>query len=793
MKIDNCIQTQTSIKRKHTGIGEKTKTISENTPNKYGEFSYPAVYFCGKINPKRVEIAVEKAGLIKDLKNILKNDVTEKEMSQEEKLLNALNKMVAEKLRREKKEDYYMTQMQIIIDGQGKNRQARINEAQRLRKEIRKMYKPKKVKGFTPSATETIKPESNIDFTLINKFRSAVMDDNFDLKRVFKNHYSKLNDITSLEELKSVYPKMPLPKHPKDVVANRISSSLTREFYEGLDETLHSGNTETAKEYIANHVKNILSVPLNKNTDKEKDTVFGLVIPSVTEIVSEKYRTIRENNSFASLPVVRKVKQPLITPLENRLLINDYDKFVLSVLREQYLGFKKTADVVYHNGKNSIKVSELRGSDYKFEKIPETINTILSRGENLKNAQRDYEHFTPDEFKKRLEFYGDRLDSDELFLDKIISFSECNFEPEDVEMLIVFSKEADKALDGEKSIKEVIQYVHKNDIKPIGTERTNQLARKKRFDAMKSEQKKFTELSMIQSEFDENMDILYKNNMAYTAEICSNYRPTSLDKSDAEHTKYLTELLGKYADSKTGKIENKERVAAAITRWDKYNEYVASDLDKDILKKAQEYAKTSDGNIDYDKAGKYIINSEAVITYPECLEFARDKESAKTIIEEYSHDTDKAVEYLCKYDDYLDLTKDEKSKITNILKVFDPKDTMDKSLLKTIIEKQYITVPTSDWTVGENSQKVLSTIAPEAKKDILDYYKFPKCIDFFKAFEEALKQFAPAKGMSGIKNLGRNNKNFKDIYELKIKLSDDRILCRNGDYYFNEFKKKGFH
>ena len=126
--------------------------------------------------------------------------------------------------------------------------------------------------------------------------------------------------------------------------------------------------------------------------------------------------------------------------------------------------------------------------------------------------------------------------------------------------------------------------------------------------------------------------------------------------------------------------------------------------------------------------------------------------------------------------------------------IFDVKNSYDKTLLKSIIENEYVNVPTKDYTIDEEKgKKVLSTITPKAKQEILDYYKYPQCLDYFRAFEDALKIFAPPRGVSGVKSLGKNNKNFKDVYELKIKMSSDRLMCYDGSYCFDKLDHAGMH
>lgn len=89
----------------------------------------------------------------------------------------------------------------------------------------------------------------------------------------------------------------------------------------------------------------------------------------------------------------------------------------------------------------------------------------------------------------------------------------------------------------------------------------------------------------------------------------------------------------------------------------------------------------------------------------------------------------------------------------------------------------------------EGSKKVKTTISSNAKQEVYEYYKFPKSIEYFDAFEDAMTHFAPDSGGSGIKKV----RGQKDTLELKIKGHDDRLFAYNGTFYFNKFSNIGLH
>ena len=798
---------QTYVQYRHTDCKNANVCTNPVCHETRPAYSYPAIYFTSNFNPQKytpskINIESEKSKMLKQFDDILKNDVSEEEMTKEELHLQALTRATAFenwKIRKKEELDFQTRLLWDKIDRMNDrniNAQTLMNERNALLREYNKLDKmkmlpPKPVKKQNPQ-------DARLDFALINKFKSAVADDNFDLRQVYMEHYSGLNDIKSIRELKKRYPKIEIPANPKEVVSKKLEGCLTRDFYEGLDEVNKTGDKEKCKQFIEDKVQSLMKESLKKSTPEQQKEIYRKVIPSATTYISRRYKHLKENDSISSVPVARKIKQPIISDIDRKLLTVDYNDFVLHVTREQYLGMKKPNDISYNyvKGKSgqrkehTLKVSELKNSDYKFTKVPEVIKGIINLGDELKFTQRNYDYFSKEDFINRLDFHADRQESNEEFLDILINFSTCRFEGEDIDMVKKFLREADDALDGKKTIQDVVTYIDRNNISPRGTEKLNEIERQNRIRTIKTEQKNHAKLIHLQRSFDENINLMYSNSMAYSAEMCSGYRPVSLDSEQIKKAEIINKITEKYINPDNNQeLLNKDRMAKEITRWKKYNEYTENNIDKSMLEKAEKYAKTEDGVIDYDNAGKYLINYEAVNTYPTSFEYATNRDAAECIMKSFENDKDKAVEYLCKYDDYLDLSDKEKTKISKILKIFDKKSELDKKLLEPIIKNEYVKTSTTDWAkMSESgSKKVLATIAPNAKQGVLDFYGFPTCLNYFDWFEHALPQFATTFGTAGIKKLD------KDFYELKIMGHTDRLIARNNEYIFNEFDDTGLH
>ena len=110
--------------------------------------------------------------------------------------------------------------------------------------------------------------------------------------------------------------------------------------------------------------------------------------------------------------------------------------------------------------------------------------------------------------------------------------------------------------------------------------------------------------------------------------------------------------------------------------------------DSPIYQKALAFAKRTDGTIDVDRAGQYIINSELVENYPQSMSFAQHPVVLEKIMERLSEkDKHKAIEYLFKFDDYTVLPASDKTKVVILNDLFDSNDPIQKQILKYVIEE----------------------------------------------------------------------------------------------------------
>lgn len=789
MKID-------SITPKYIQNLKQLKTdIPQDLPNSqiennydnvdYSKIAFGAIY---NVKPKAVNIEAEKNKLIRQISELIQSQV--QECDWDDLIVTAMRRafgFVRNKLRRQAE---ILQEIENLLKDNISSPQELINRKNQLMKEWKMLekQKPEKPKPGGPL------PEEKYDFPLLNKFKSALAEDDFNLARVYRAHYSGLNEIKTVEELQERYPKIKIPPRPEAVISKKIAESLTRDFYEGFFELTEKNETpEKIFLYSDKKLREILNA-MGEKFQVDGDVLYQRLADYAHRAILDSIVKVNEKG-VSFVPEVRKIKEPKVTDMDIDLLCLNFDDFVLSTVRKHYLDGEKINGIKYQNEYVTIPLARLSNTEYKFEKMPEKIRGMIASGDKLHRAQRDYGNFDADGLKNRLGFYLNAdLANDDRVLNHIISFDSCNFAQGDIEPMIKFLREMDAVLDGTKTCDDALSIIAKEDIRPRGTDRLNELEHQKALARLKLEQQKAFELTTLKNEFDDVVNSLYANNMNGTAIACSKYRPEQLEDRSVEDAKFIIRLIKDAIGQNGSKIVDKSRLEASITRWDTFNSYKNTDPENPVFKKAVSMFTDEKGVLDIDKAGRYIVNSEIVENYPMSADFVKDKGILELIMSRTGSNKDEAVKYLCKFDDFNDLPSDKKTKISEFVDLFDLKDTTEKVILKYILENHYARVNTSVMIKpNEGSEAVPATIGSSVKADIMDKYKFPTCLEYLKGFEEALSSFANDRGSSGIKRVGQNNKNFAYRYELKLAGHDDRLFSTKSDYLFDVFSDKGLH
>lgn len=751
----------------------KKRTEANNTimPEQKELSQIPVISFKAmhNIKKKNVDTELETKKLLKQLDEIIASD-----MSPEELMQMYERKVMSQLLQKKQKADELLAEAERLLNDPIVT-QMKAERLLIIKKEFKQLEK--NVFKINPLDIPK-KPEVTEDTALINKFRTAILEDNFNLDRIYKDYYSELDNIRTLEELNKKYPRIKIPDKPEYVIADRITDNLTRDFFEKLDDLMRQGDADKIYSYIESNVYEVL-----KQSTKYHDEVFKKVFEAAATDILMKYDRLLKEDKFANVPLYRKTSAVQITENDLKLLSVDFDDFVLTVLRKQYLENQKPNTIKYTDGDITIPVSSLRENAYKFEKTSEKTKQLILTAKKIQAAKRDYENFDEDKLRSRLSlFASSEIGNNELIFDRIAAFDSCNFGQADKNSLIEFLKVLDTVKDGDMTVNEAEMIIKDRDLRPKETEKLNAIEKQKVIESLKMQQQKALELNALKAGFDNAMNNLYINGLSGIAAICYKYRPENLDEETVENAEFIIREIEQNIR------DNKTKLSNTIKNRDTYNYYKTNQSQSDVFLKAREYAKKSDGSIDINKAGIYLKNAETVINAPDSLEYHPEKDFAKEIIDRAGED---AALYLSKYDEYKEF--EDKTHILKYIDKFNLKDSIDKFVLKHIVENDYVNTDTVSTVKLNENNSVNATITANAKRQILEKYMFPGCLEFLEGFEDALSSFATEFGSSGIKKTGSNNKALEYKQELKLIGHDDRLFSVDNNYCFDIFSDRGLH
>lgn len=788
MKITNSLHVN-QINHKQTNKTSR-EHYTESPEVNFGNTNYSKIAFKAMVGVKnkKIDIDVEKNKILKQIETILETNTAE--VDEEDYIISMMQKSINWLESKQKRAEQLVEEIENLSNNTTLNPQQMMDAANKLWKEYNQLKKIKLPKFELP---KMLPNAEKTDFALYNKFKSAIEEDNFDLETVYKEHYAELNSIKTVDELNKKYPHIKVPLRAEIVITDKVINSLTRDFYEKINVLYQNDDRESLGKLFEEKLNEILP-QISKATGIDSEKLMETLGATIINKIAQKYADIVHDNKFSTIPQFRKNK-PLYSENDLKMLSVDYDKFVLSVIKEQYLEGKKLNNIIYEENGVKIPAGTLKEAEYKFNKPIEKDKKIISSASELLFAQRNYPHFNIQEFQNRLELYSySDLANNTTLSNKIIEFYSCDFTEEDIEPLIKFLRILDDISDNKISQEEAVKIIAKENIKAIGTVRQNELKSKELEAKLKEEQIKATELKNIKTKFDNAVNILYMHNLNNIAQTCSKYRPKSLDPNEIKSAKFIIETITALYDEKNYTITNKIKLQSTILRYEKYHNYLKENPTSPIFIAAQNYAKNEDNEINIDKAGQYILNAEIVKNYPESTKYYKNTELLTQIIEKTDGNQEDSTIYLCKIDEYNALTTGDKTLISNILKIFDIKNDVEKLIIKNIVEKDYIncdTTVTLPATDSKDSQKV--TFAQSAKQQLIGKYKFPTCLEYLEGFEDALSHHSTEKGNSGIKSTARNNKKQKYKMEVKLAGKDDRLFSSNNDYYFDIFSPVGLH
>ena len=644
-----------------------------------------------------------------------------------------------------------------------------------------------------PKIKEKRVAQDKNDYNLLNKLYTAVANDDMNLDNVYKKYYSDLNKLSTLTEVKHIYPKLEIPSSPEEEIAKKIVGTFDKNFVEDFFNKIEDIPSEEAVDILTNAIEEKIGL-LSKDSNMDKDFLTKKLLTKTYLQFFIKPKVLGDTMDFSTFPTQAKPIKNIISQDEKKLLQIDYDAYVIDVLKQLYIDGKKLSEISYQEGDTVLKPKAFSNSKYKFEKPNEKIKDIIRKALKIKQSERNYEKFDTEQFQNRLRYYGNSdIAENEEILERLIDFDSSQFTPEDKEALIPFLRILDDISDGKISQSEGIKLINEQNLKAHGTNKLNQTEKEKFTQELIIERKRKAEFKNYCEQFDNAVDLLYKNKLEEAGTICSAFRPQDNNESKEISNKIL-QTIQKYAIN--GEITQSKKLDTEIKALSKYFELKLFDKNNPKLIAAENFTKKSYGFIDEVKAGQYIINKDIVENFPTSLgTFTPEYQGiVSTICQKYSNE--EATAKLIKLNDYMLLPQNERLQITKILELFNISgENNDKTIIDTIVNDIYVKSPTVIKTTlnKDNSLFQDSEILPSAKEAIVKDKKFPLCLEYFEAFERSMTHAGQSKEDDGIQIIGSNNNALRKLYKQEVKISkDERLYSTNGDYKFDVYKP-GLH
>lgn len=613
------------------------------------------------------------------------------------------------------------------------------------------------------------------------------------LDNVYKKYYSDLNKLSTLTEVKLIYPKLEIPSSPEEEIAKKIVNTFDKNFVEDFFNKIEDIPGEEAVDILTNAIEEKIGL-LSKDSNMDKNFLTKKLLTKTYLQFFIKPKVLGDTMDFSTFPTQAKPIKNIISQDEKKLLQIDYDAYVIDVLKQLYIDGKKLSEISYQEGDTVLKPKAFSNSKYKFEKPNEKIKDIIRKALKIKQSERNYEKFDTEQFQNRLRYYGNSdIAGNEEILERLIDFDSSQFTPEDKEALIPFLRILDDISDGKISQSEGIKLINEQNLKAHGTNKLNQTEKEKFTQELIIERKRKAEFKNYCEQFDNAVDLLYKNKLEEAGTICSAFRPQDNNESKEISNKIL-QTIQKYAIN--GEITQSKKLDTEIKALSKYFELKLFDKNNPKLIAAENFTKKSYGFIDEVKAGQYIINKDIVENFPTSLgTFTPEYQGiVSTICQKYSNE--EATAKLIKLNDYMLLPQNERLQITKILELFNISgENNDKTIIDTIVNDIYIKSSTVIKTTlnKDNSLFQDSEILPSAKEAIVKDKKFPLCLEYFEAFERSMTHAGQSKEDDGIQIIGSNNNALRKLYKQEVKISkDERLYSTNGDYKFDVYKP-GLH
>ena len=307
----------------------------------------------------------------------------------------------------------------------------------------------------------------------------------------------------------------------------------------------------------------------------------------------------------------------------------------------------------------------------------------------------------------------------------------------------------------------------------------------------KQEKERQEQFEILVAQYYGVLENLAQHNMANIAAIGYKYMPLDVDDSNVDFVKSVVYMVKSVSNIDKYPIEQLNQIKRNLICLDAQRDsYLSEELKNAIKYCEKEYKKVTP-----ELVGQCIENKRIYENYLKTGNVSEYPQDFVKIIKEKTAKfkdfgvEDMALSYMIKLDNWFNSEMVETNYINDFLKIFTTDRLVDNALIQHFIETVYTKENTKAVAIGQNGRTQEVSLSEKAKNKIYSMHKYPNSLRYFTAFEEALKQFAPPQGTTGIKIENNGLKRIK----LKVSGLPDRIFSTNRDFCFDYYSPDGDH
>lgn len=307
----------------------------------------------------------------------------------------------------------------------------------------------------------------------------------------------------------------------------------------------------------------------------------------------------------------------------------------------------------------------------------------------------------------------------------------------------------------------------------------------------REEQEKQEKFEIQLAQFYGVIEHLAQNNMVDVTAICYKYIPQDINDKKAKIIESMLKMIKDVTNNEKKPIEQLNKIKRNLI-------YLDATIDPTMKKELDEakiFCEKNYENKNPEKIGQIIENKRIYNDYLNTGTITKYPQDFVDLIKEKSakfgpkYESSNALRYMIKLDNWFNSDMAAKNQLNDFLKIFTTDRLIDNAIIQHFIETIYTKEDTCAVAIASNGREQETIIPAETKSKIYSYRKYPNALRYLCAFEEAMQEFAPPTGTTGIKIETTGKKRIK----LKIAGIPDRIFSTNKDYRFDDYSPTGDH